>query len=274
MPTSAQAEQELPPVPRMKLGGLLATQQALYSSFCNHLGDELLPHKLPGLCQRIVLTLGWGGSPDHIMETLRQFGGRKLDQKLAYQLSFLFSSREGELHRGPIVVVESFVTPEWIAVEIRGVEEVGFQTKHGVKPGVEFTMLIMTGHLAGQVVQRRFPTSWLAYLAYQVAFSRRLRYDYNPKHFLGLRFWGYVDPNVGQEWRFTDVAIGPSPKDPESKTKPGGELLKHNRQIVKLRTRFDFNKAECPYEYPHECFDCTVEKCNCIASTRCGDSPQ
>jgi hypothetical protein len=270
--SSPQPEIELSPVPRRKLSGLLATQGELYRVFSAVMGEQLLPHRIPGLVQRITLVIGWGGSPDTITETLRQFGGRVMDHKLARQLSFVFSAREDELHGGPIVVLENPQVSEWVAVEVQAVEEVGFQTKTGTKPGVEFTMLIMTGHSAGQIVCRKFPLSWLGYLAYQVAFSRRIRYDYNPKHFLGLRFWGFVEQKGDQEWRFLDVAIGPRPKNPESKVKPGGELLKHNRAIVKLRTRFEFHKAECPHDYTHECFDCPVEKRDCQASVRCGDS--
>lgn len=263
----AQAEVELPPVPRWKLDELLGVQADLYRLFLSCEGKVLLDHQLPGWAQQIAMAMKWLGPVEPIRDTLQQYLGKTIDKRVARVLSFTFAAREHELHRGPIPALGNPMVPEWVAVEILDVQETTWASKAGIVAGAEFTMLAMTGRCAGQILQRKFPVAWLGYLAYQVAFSRRIQYDYNPKHFLGLWFWGYVQPR-DDDWQFIDIAVGPRTNRKGEDAKPGGPILKRNRTIVALRTRFEHGKVDCPEGFDHDCFDCTVDKMHCPATPK------
>ena len=117
-----------------------------------------------------------------------------------------------------------------------------------------FELFAMTGQPAGHVLRRKVPNTWLNWFAYQVGYSRAMQYDQVPQHFVGLRFWGFLKPKPESgEVEFTDWQLNPAFK-------------KHNKAIIKLRTRFEHNKVDCPKGFTHQCLECPQRRSECPAS--------
>ncbi len=249
----------------MKLGSLMGDFDALYAVFRIRIGEKVTPELAARWGDQTAMAIDWHEDVEPLYQTFLQYTGRDITDAFARLLAMQVSARRDELSRSPLVAFDRPTLAEWIAMEIKRVEEAEWVTKDGAKAGVELTMLVLSGRPAGHLLRRKFPATWLAGFAYQLGFSRKFQYDYDPRHFLGLRFWGFLQPQEdSQDLVFVDYAMGPKPKD-ETK-KPTGELVKHNRQIIKLRTRFDHEAAECPFTRDHPCFDCEVKASQCIAS--------
>ncbi len=248
----------LPALPTFKVENIARTAVDLADLFNVRLG-QVVTHEISlRWAQEVAILLDCAKvQVNYLVETFRQYVGQKIDRPFVRLLSEQLAARERELETGPLM---DFVQPtktEWVPIEVLDVEQTSWRDN---KPASLFTMRALGGHPAGHILRRKFPNSWLNFLAYRVGFSRRFLYDLEPRHFIGLRFWGYVVPQEGStEIVFEDLNINPA-------------FRKTNQQIIKLRTRFEHDAAECPFDYHHTCFKCTVEKSQCPAATMTSSS--
>jgi hypothetical protein len=111
--------------------------------------------------------------------------------------------------------------------------------------------------MAGVAFDKKFPDAWLRGLAYKLGYSRRNVYADNGRDMIGFRLWANVavserDPRVPE---IVDVATD-------------AQVLKHNKAIVKKRTRLekDLDVDLCPNAFEHPCAECTVTAAECAAS--------
>ncbi len=183
--------------------------------------------------------------------TFAQYVGSKIDDHFVHVLSMQIAARESELGSNMLVVYDRPARPEWVALSVTSVKPAVWRDD---KPGVEFTMEALSGHPAGHTLHRKFPRNWLNFLAYKVGFSRRIQYDDEPRLFVGFRFLGYLRPRPDSTevdfdaWFITTA------------------LKKHNVEIIKLRTRLEYDKAECPFHFEHQCYNCPKRLNECPAS--------
>jgi hypothetical protein len=242
----------LPKLPRLKVDDIQLTRHSIQHLMRQRLGETLTPRTLTGIGQGIAEILD-SNKPEHVIQTMIQYSGRALDQQLLDTLTGQIAGRESSLSEGPLVAYQRPTRAEWIAVEVQSLKPVLWQED---KPGVQFMLHCFNGHPAGHQVKHRFPESFLYYFAYRLGFSRRVEFDGDARHFIGLRFWGFMRPLPdSEEVRFEEWDLCPA-------------FRKHNRGIIYLRTRHDAEnpKAECPHDYEHHCFECSVRRTECRAS--------
>lgn len=198
---------------------------------------------------------------ENIRQTVWQYKDMRLLADEASTLARQWASRADEWYQGLILPYRGPTKAGWVCIEVVNTASVPWKSD---KAGQLLTLYCLTGHPAGYVVEKKVPDAWLNYLAYQVGFSRKRVYDYDARHFLGLRFWAYLTPKDDtydlQEWEVT-------PK-----------LLARNREIIAKRMRHDleapindrqeraYEKAACPFDFDHYCFDCTKTCSECPAS--------
>ncbi len=252
-------DSSLPPLPTINVDKLARTAQDLRELFEVRIG-QVVTHEMGLRWARdvsVLLDLP-SKSVNNLVETFRQYVDTKVDRPFVSLLADQLAARERELTTGPLI---GFVQPtkrEWVPVEVLNVTSDVWRDD---KPASLFVMRALGGHPAGHILTRKFPNTWLNFLAYRVGFSRRIQYDFESRHFIGLRFWGFVVPQEGStEIVFEDLNISPSFK-------------KANQRIIKLRTRFDYEAAECPNDFQHTCFECTIEKSQCPAATTYNSPP-
>jgi hypothetical protein len=198
---------------------------------------------------------------DHIRQTLFQYKDQFLLPEEVDRLARQLTARSAEWRRGPILPYKGPARAEWVAVEIRSVERA--EWKSG-KAAQTLGMYCLTGHPAGVTIPKKVPEGWLSFLAYRIGFSRRKTYDYDPRHFLGLRFWAYIRPkDDGYDFEEWEV---------------DSRILKDNKLIIAKRLRFDleapindrqekaYELAACQYDFQHYCFECTKTARECVAS--------
>lgn len=189
---------------------------------------------------------------NHIRDTLLQYVDETISDNLIYLLSYQIACRWNELCDGILLRSGSFLREEWLPLEILKINSAVWQGTPNA--GIALLLFCLSGRLAGQQLYKVVPEGWLNWLVYQIGFSKRLTYDYEPANLLGLRFYGYVAPQEDgyelTEWN-SDCAF---------KT--------YNRHMLALRYRFDVVKESdiwrCPYDLDDLCIDCkksTVQEC-------------
>lgn len=189
-----------------------------------------------------------GVSKNHLFDTLLQYEGYTLDARTLDRIAGQVAGRHEELRKGPITPYENPVVSDWVAARVVRMEDTVWRDDEA---GQLMHMLVEYGHPAGNVLVRKVPESYLRYLAYQVGFSRRVLYDEDPRHFVGLRFWMYMDVDPEQlSYRITTYRLNSA-------------MAKHNRWVVRARMRFmiDLPEDPCPIEREFPCWDCTNVDC-------------
>jgi hypothetical protein len=243
---------DLPPIPRLNVDKIVGRARALADYFSHLQGRQVSPVLAASTGAVIARHCGY---PDahNCVQTMMQYVGETVTPELITMLSTQFAGREPDLASMPLVGYSRPERPEWIAMEVQTCQACTWRSSD---PGVQFRLYCFNGHPAGHTVVRKFPEAFLHYFAYQVGWSRRTEFDGDARHFVGLRFWGYLVPVPdSDEVRFDDWGLTPAFK-------------KHNRQLIALRTRYDVDepKAECPRDYDHHCFECPVRKAECPAT--------
>lgn len=243
---------DLPAVPKVKLADVLIDGSTVISLLRRKLQQELTEDLASYLANGIAEALEHGATPN-IFETLLQYRGQIIDSRFCSTIGMQFAARQEELYKGFLLKFDRPLKKEWVAIEIVDIVETPWISRRGTEGGAELFMVALTGHPAGHPLRRKFPLRWLNGFAYKLGFSRRTPYDQEIRHFVRMHFWGYLAPQEGNEIVFEDVAI------------PSREL-KHNKHIIKLRTRFDYEKAECHLNHQHLCWECPESRKTCSAS--------
>jgi hypothetical protein len=191
---------------------------------------------------------------DHVIQTVAQYYGERLDDVMIRTLATQLAARSSELLEGPLAKFGLLaVSNEWIPMEVLSVEPAIWRDD---APGALLRLECLYGRPAGHVFPRKFPEGWLRYLAYQIGYSRRVEYPDDSRLFVGLRFWGHmIAAQTEDKMDFSDWATD-------------AQTIKHNKQIIKLRHRFDRDDVDCPYELDCECVDCPKTQRACIAAFR------
>ncbi len=243
---------ELPPLPYFRLTDVQFTTATLTRAFREYRDQRVTP----ALALRMAIDAGKAldGVPEvNLHQTFIQYTGQVVDERLEGILAAQMAAREGELSRAPIVAYDRPTKPEWVAMEVVSVTPAVWRENEA---GTIMGFKAMSGHPAGHLLKRKFPNPWLNFFAYQVGFSRRIEFDLDPRHFLGLMLWGYLVPVVDSpEIKFDDWDLSSAFK-------------KHNLRVIRLRTRLDYELADCPNGFDHHCFECPVGRDECPASCR------
>lgn len=246
---------ELPDLPDFNLARLMVKQRKVVAEGHRWLGTVLTPIYLSGFSGKSISALELGRTQSYTIienmhRTFDQLVGCKLDEKILNTFAWQLVGRFHELEAGPIVLYDGVNQrqPEWVPLEIMDLKEVPWEDKIGY----QFILKAYAGHPAGFTLAHKFPATWLNFFAYQVGFNRATSYDGNVKHFMGLRFWAWRNmEGTFEEWRMS------------------AEFKKSNAEIIKLRTRNEYERAECPKGHPldRSCFDCR-EKCHANTMSR------
>jgi hypothetical protein len=187
-----------------------------------------------------------------IKQTLLQLIGHRPSKPQMTRLGWQLVGRQEEMDRRPIPMVDTPAANGWVAVRIDSMSDISWSDD---KPGYSLNMFVLSGSAAGFTIKRNVPAGWTRFIAYKVGFSRRMEYQDEPKHLIGLVLWAYaVSKPEGLEmtaWNIDD------------------KMLKHNKAILKLRNRHFFDDGpECPFELDTECVECTRLTHECQASIR------
>jgi hypothetical protein len=251
------AESRLPPLPRIGVTKLEKLHGAFLRLVRGFEGKELAGDDCYVLGEMIGRFLR-GCDSDLVFQTLLQYSGRVLNDRLMDLLGRQFVARLKELRAGVLQPFSAPVRDEWVPMEV-------FETRACVwqdtKPGIILKLYCLAGHPAGHFLEKKVPERWLAYLAYKIGFTVRTQYDYNPFNFVGLRFWGYL---LAQE----------PPRDflDFEDWKIDGSMKKHNKTIIAKRMRFDIDEEKrgaicsCAFDYDHYCSECAQSIHTCIAA--------
>jgi hypothetical protein len=194
---------------------------------------------------------------EHVFQTLLQYAGQLLSPELSLMLSRQFAARVDELREGVLLKTEVPSHPAWILLEIINVDEALWKKD---KKGVLLSLYCLTGQTAGVIIKKTVPEKWLAWLAYQIGFTRRITYDYDPRYLLFLRFWGHVIPLEGgkdldfDEWNMDS------------------NCLQSNKIKIKLRARLDFDirsqDTTCKNGMDCYCWECPYTRLECDGATK------
>lgn len=190
-----------------------------------------------------------------MFETLHQYRGATLDSDFIQKLALQLVARRRELQEGPLALFTKPIKEEWVALELTDTVETAWR---GTEAGHILKLFVFSGHPAGHRLEKKVPTPWLNFLAYQVGFTRSRRYDCLPWTLIGTRFWGYLVPDEKADvLNFTAWFVTPA-------------FLKMNRAIIAFRTRFNPNtgidKPECPYGHDWDCDQCHQKENECQGS--------
>jgi len=257
----------LPKLPRVKLDELDYLHEDLVSMFLRFEGKKLTPELCLRLARNLSFALEGGVNVDHAFQTLMQYENKELNKHWSSLLARQVVARQYELAGGPLQLFDKRpVRDEWVALEIMSSKPCDWR---GKPAGIELTFYCLTGHPAGHLLAKKFPENWIAYLAYRIGFSRRLRYNYETWTLEGLRFFGYLlgakrDP---ADLDFEDWVVNPAVK-------------RANQLIIKKRQRFEVETGgmsedkqqeySCPFDLEIYCSDCRHSTNECIAVPRRG----
>ncbi len=245
----AAIETERPPPPSLKLDRIVAVARDLEQMFQQDIGLEVTCAMAARWAYNVHLATDH--SQRNLVATFQQYTGNQLTRALARVLAWQVASLGDRLDDGLLPAYARPTRPEWVACEINTVHNTVWRDG---RRGVTLDLFALAGHPAGNVLQRKVPAAWLSWFAYQVGFTRAIQYDDDPRHFVGLRFWGFLQPKPeSNDIDFTSWELSAAFK-------------KHNKRIIKLRTRFDYEKAECPLDLDHACWDCPHRRTTCPAS--------
>ena len=252
-------DNDLPPIPRIRFDDILLQTDTAFTLLRQRIDCPITPEMAIHVGGLLAELLGF--QDNHTCtQTMLQYVGQPLTRQLAETLAAQIGGRESDLANGPLIAYDRPVRDEWVAMEVRTTREALWRERFA---GVEFGLRCFTGHPAGHLIRRKFPEGFLSYLAYQVGWSRRLQFDGDARHFIGLRLWGFLRPVPdSDEVQFDQWGLTPS-------------FRKHNLQLIRLRTRYDVEdpKAECPNGLTNHCFDCAVTRTECQASLVFPTSP-
>ena len=252
----------LPRLPVNRLGALDRAHKELQRACARHIGAPLDRES----CRKIALTAHFlveqeTLSVDMLYQTLLQYEGRVLTNEWCDLVTRQIVARASELGM-PLQLFERPIRDEWVALEVHNAEQCAWRD---TSAGVLLTFYCLTGHPAGHRLSKKFPESWLAWLAYRIGYSRRLPYDYDYTQLIGLRIWAFLlraqQGRTGldfEEWKI----------DPRVK--------KTNQSILRKRMRFEVDLSRipdsqledytCPFEYEHYCSECQQTDNVCVAS--------
>ena len=192
---------------------------------------------------------------ENVYPTILQYESQVMTAKTADLLSRQIAARLLELEARVVPVFQYIVVPEWTPLEIIAIKDAVWRD---TEKGQQFSFLCLSGTAAGHVLVKKFPEKFLSYLAYQIGFSKRMNYNFEPKVFLGLRISGLLVPSQREEGQ-TDISEWQISKN----------MKKRNVDILKLRTRYDkLHKEgpECPSGLDNDCIDCMKNSNACPAS--------
>jgi hypothetical protein len=251
--------------PSLKLAKLDTACYELFAVFRRLKGTRLDEGQIDKLTGLIAYELRkYHIPPQNVKHTLQQYIGKALTPQWCQLLSRQLTARASELAIRPLLPFDRPLQSEWVPVEIVKTTATMW---NDTKPGQLLTFFCLAGSPAGYSLKRKFPTRWLAWLAYQVGFSRRAMYQDEPHTFIGLRVWAHITPssNEHQTMDILDWKVSP-------------EMLKHNKLIVRRRLRFDVepgytrsgdpSPANCPFDFDHFCHECPKFPSDCEASYR------
>ena len=190
----------------------------------------------------------------HTTDTLLQYLGT-LTREQVELLAWQFGGRKEELRRGPLQRYWRPTVDHWVPFECRGIRPTVWRQD---EPGIELELFGLGFQPAGVTLKRIVSEAWTRFFAYQVGFNRRTQYDDQPKHLIGLWFWLHLKTAQEGDAQVEFDAWQMSPW-----------MLKHNREIIKLRTRFDVdNGPECSYDLEIPCLECVRTSRECVAAVR------
>lgn len=153
-----------------------------------------------------------------LADTLLQYHGLILDMPTLRRMAMQCTCNRKMLEDGqPLRRFTGVLQPEWVPFQIVDLQPCQF----GAKPGMQLDLLVIGGAYAGFPAEKKCPTRFLARMAYDIGFSKRLLYD-EPSDLLGLKFAGYILPTQEPELHFEYYAI----------TSP---MARENRQTIKQR---------------------------------------
>lgn len=194
----------------------------------------------------------WTEYADNAAQTCLLYKGEKTTIELFRVIAAQLAARRDDLIIGPLDRHVQMLYAEWIPMEVLRVQQAVWK---GTLPGAELTLECLGGKPAGYIFKKKFPENWLGFLAYRVGFSRVFEYNDDPRHFIGLRFWGMV---VSSE---DPGAIDFSDWDVDKQCKA------HNKSIIRLRLRNEITRdVECPFDFQDDCILCEKSQSDCIAS--------
>lgn len=188
-----------------------------------------------------------------VTATLLQYAGKAMTPRLVNTIARQMAGRFDALFVMPLQAFQVIVTG-WTAFEIVAAAPTPWRE---TDDGHRYTLYALTGGMAGTTFDKKFPDSWIRGLAYRLGYSRRSVYSDNGSDLTGFRFWANVvvsdrDPRVPD---LVDIV-------------PDAQTLKHNKAIVKRRTRLDKDLDDdlCPFAYDHPCNECSASATECPAA--------
>lgn len=250
----------LPKLPRNKLENLDAAHADAVDMFHKFIDEPLTATLCKRLAHNLHFALKNSPNPDRIFQTLMQYENKVLTNKWCNLLARQLIARKDELDIGVLHLFDTPTRDEWVALEAYSVEHCPWRNGQA---GVQVTFYCLTGHPAGHLLKKKFPEPWMAWLAYQIGYSRKLPYDYDVERFVGLRFWGYLTTSDRNplELDFEDWRVDP-------------KMKRSNLAILRRRMRFEVDldsvrentigQYSCPFDkdiYCSEC-RCTIWECN------------
>lgn len=188
-----------------------------------------------------------------VTATLLQYVGKVMTSRTVNIIARQMAGRFDALFVMPLQSFQAIVAG-WTAFEIiDAVPSPWRETDYGHK----YTLYALTGGMAGTTFDKKFPDTWIRGLAYRLGYSRRTVYADDGRDLTGFRLWANVvvserDPRVPD---LSDVAAD-------------AQTLKHNKAIVRRRTRLDRESEVnlCDLEYDHPCNECQVSAHVCPAA--------
>lgn len=252
-------DQQLPERPSVRQGKLEALVWELAHVFVGHEGhmDVSMARHLGRSCAAVI---GHRVPENNVQNTLTQYAGERLNDKLIERLSWQLAARVADLRAGPLLRAAVPVGVGWHMLEIYGLVH---DEKRG-KTGYATTLFCRYGQLAGYRLEQWFSERYLAFLSYEVlGFGRRLEYDADePTHLLGLRAWTYMSEREGQ------LNLGNWDNDSSSRRRNQGMLKRRLRFSVDVDRLKEERAHEysCTRNFDHYCADCPIRPDQCEAS--------
>jgi len=254
-PITLSTGEEVDPPGALNVDRLLEDVTALQTTLTRYWGLTIDLDVARAIAARANTYFDDAISFDFMFETLHQYCGARLDDVFIRKLALQLVARRRELQQGPLALFTKPIKEEWVALELTDLQEALWR---GTDAGHILKLFAFSGHPAGHRLEKKVPSAWLNFLAYQVGFSRRRRYEELPWTLIGTRFWGYLVPDQRADvLNFTAWFVTPA-------------FLKMNREVISFRTRFNPNtgvdKPECPWGHDWECDQCHHKEDECLGS--------
>lgn len=252
-------------LPRIKLDEIDNVYIYLHRLFDDYHGQPLSRDSCHRLADLICSSVRpFVALDSEVAQTILQYEGRVLSARASQVIVRQLAARIDDLRKGPLQPFERPIRDEWVPMEVERMEPCLWKEED---EGYILHLFCLAGHPSGHLLQKKVPETWLAWLAYQIGFSRRLPYTYEPEMFIGLRFWGYLLAEESEGHgilNFEKWDISPA-------------LRKYNRVIILRRSRLDLGLDDydeegrklihsCPFDFEHYCSDCSVDVNDCVAS--------